>query len=126
MSVLVQATVRDKTDQTTVRASESDMPNLGEHEEVPTKANTATVEDFFESATDATATAVTPDILKATNTGSGMPNLREHKEAPTEANAATVEDSFEPATEATATAVTHDMPNATNTYYCVYILQMIQ
>ena len=63
MSVLVQATVRDKTDQTTVRASESSTPELVEHEEVPTEANAATVEDSFEPATEATATAVTPDIL---------------------------------------------------------------
>ena len=68
MSVLVQATVRDKTDQTTVSAIESSMPILGENEEVPTDANATTVEDSLELATEATATAVTPDIPNATNT----------------------------------------------------------
>ena len=60
MSVLSQASVGDKTDQTTVGVSE-----LNEHEEVPTGAKEATVKDSTETVTGFSATAVTPNILKS-------------------------------------------------------------
>ena len=63
MSVLVQATVRDKTDQTTVSSIESSMPILGENEEVPTGAKVETVKDSTEPVTGARVTAVTSDFL---------------------------------------------------------------
>ena len=50
----------DKTDQTTVRVSERN-----EHEAVPTGAKEETVKDSTEPVTGDSATAVTPDVLRA-------------------------------------------------------------
>ena len=64
VSVLSQAEVGDKTDQTTVKVSESNAPELIEKKEVPTGAKVKTVKDSTEPVTGVTVTVVTPDFIK--------------------------------------------------------------
>ena len=63
-SVLSQASVGNKKDQTTVGVYESGTPELMELEEVPTGADVATAKDSTVPVAGATETAVPPDILK--------------------------------------------------------------